>query len=81
MKEAEERKNRTVINHWNRREYLVVGETDKEVTLRRSDGSEFTIARREYHFSYRDGKDSDLFRTSNNYSSDCPYEGISHNRR
>ena len=56
MKEVKERKNRTVINHWNRREYLVVGETDKEVTLRRSDGSEFTIARREYYFSYRDGK-------------------------
>lgn len=56
MKEAGERKNRTVINRWNRREYLVVGETDKEVTLRRSDGSEFTIAKNEYYFNYQDGK-------------------------
>lgn len=81
MKEAEERKNRTVINHWNRKEYLVVGETDKEVTLRRSDGSEFTIARREYYFSYRDGKDSNLSRTDSNYSSDCSYGRINHDRR
>lgn len=56
MKEAEEKKNKTVINLWNRREYLVVGMTDKEATLRRSDGSEFTIAKREYCFSYRDGE-------------------------
>ena len=52
----EEKKNKIVTNRWNRKEYLVVGETDKEVTLRRSDGSEFTIAKYEYYFNYRDGK-------------------------
>ena len=52
----EEKRNKIVINHWNRKEYLVVGETDKEVTLRRSDGSEFTTAKYEYYFNYRDGK-------------------------
>ena len=56
MKEVEEMKNKTVINQWNCREYLVVGITDKEVTLRRSDGSEFTIAKCEYYFNYRGGK-------------------------
>ena len=56
MKEVEEMKNKTVINQWNRREYLVVDITDKEVTLHRSDGSEFTIAKCEYYFNYRDGK-------------------------
>ena len=56
MKEVEEKKNKTVINHWNRREYLVVDITDKEVTLRRSDGSELTVAKYEYYFNYRDGK-------------------------
>ena len=55
MKEVEERK-KTVINNWNHREYLVVDMTDKEVTLRRSDGSELTIAKCEYYFNYRDGK-------------------------
>ena len=56
MKEVEERKNKTVINNWNRREYLVVDMTDKEVTLLRSDVSEFTIAKCEYYFNYRDRK-------------------------
>lgn len=60
MKEVKEKKNRTVVNLWNRREYLVVGETDKEVALRRSDGSEFTVAKCEYYFSYRDGKRQQL---------------------
>ena len=53
MKEVEEKKNKTVINHWNRREYLVVDITDKEVTLRRSDGSEFTVAKYELQLSRR----------------------------
>ena len=56
MKEVGERKNKTVVNHWNRKEYLVLSETDKEVTLCRSDGIEFTIAKCEYYFNYRDGK-------------------------
>lgn len=56
MKEVEEKKNKIVINNWNHKEYLVVDMTDKEVTLRRSDGSDFTIAKYEYYFNYRDGK-------------------------
>ena len=56
MKEVEERKNKTAVNRWNSKEYFVVDMTDKEATLRRSDGSEFTIAKREYYFNYQDGK-------------------------
>lgn len=52
----EEKRDKTVINRWNHKEYLVVGMKDKEVTLRRSDGSEFTVAKYEYYFNYRDGK-------------------------
>lgn len=45
-----------VTNKWNGNVYTVLDMTDKEVTLRRSDGSEFTIAKCEYYFNYRDGK-------------------------
>jgi hypothetical protein len=45
-----------VKNRWNNRFYEVLNTTDKEVTLRREDGSEFTIAKSEYFFNYRDGK-------------------------
>ena len=45
-----------VKNRWNNRFYAVLNMTDKEVTLRREDGSEFTIAKYEYYFNYRDGK-------------------------
>lgn len=45
-----------VKNRWNNRFYEVLNMTDKEVTLRREDGSEFTIAKCEYHFSYRGRK-------------------------
>ena len=45
-----------VTNKWTGNVYTVLGMTDKEVTLRRSDGSEFTIAKCEYYFNYRDGK-------------------------
>lgn len=45
-----------VKNKWTGNVYTVLNMTDKEVTLRRSDGSEFTIAKCEYYFNYRDGK-------------------------
>ena len=45
-----------VTNKWTGNVYTVLSMTDKEVTLRRSDGSEFTIAKCEYYFNYRDGK-------------------------
>ena len=45
-----------VTNKWTGNVYMVLNMTDKEVTLRRSDGSEFTIAKCEYYFNYRDGK-------------------------
>lgn len=45
-----------VTNKWTGNVYTVLNMTDKEVTLRRSDGSEFTIAKYEYYFNYRDGK-------------------------
>ena len=50
----EERKNKTVINRWNRREYLVVEQKDGMVTLHRVDGSRFVIEKKEYFFNYRE---------------------------
>ena len=50
------RKMKEVTNKWTGNVYTVLNMTDKEVTLRRSDGSEFTIAKYEYYFNYRDGK-------------------------
>ena len=43
-----------VVNKWNGREYTIVGKDDKLVTLRRSDGSEFQIAWREFKEAYRE---------------------------
>ena len=41
-----------VTNKWTGKVYTVLNMTDKEVTLHRSDGSEFTIAKCEYYFNY-----------------------------
>lgn len=45
-----------VLNRWNRKWYTVLEVTDKNVTLRREDGSQFTIQKSEYFFSYSDEK-------------------------
>lgn len=52
----EERKNKIVTNRWNRKEYLVVGETGKEVTLQRDDGSLLVIEKGELNFNYQEKK-------------------------
>lgn len=41
-----------VLNRWNRKWYTVLKVTDKEVTLQRGDGSEFTIAKSELYANY-----------------------------
>ena len=41
-----------VLNRWNRKWYTVLKVTDKEVALRREDGSEFTIAKSELYANY-----------------------------
>ena len=41
-----------VLNRWNRKWYTVLKVTDKEVTLQREDGSEFTIAKSELYANY-----------------------------
>lgn len=43
-----------VRNRWNCNIYMVVKVTDKEVTLRREDKSEFTISKSEFLFGYRE---------------------------
>ena len=43
---------KTVKNRWNRKIYRVVDDKDSYVTLEREDGSQFTIAKAEYFFSY-----------------------------
>lgn len=50
----EERKNKTAINRWNRREYLVVEQKDGMVMLQRDDGSRFVIEKKEYFFNYKE---------------------------
>lgn len=45
-----------VRNKWNNKKYLVLEITDKNVTLRREDGSQFTIQKSEYFFSYFEKK-------------------------
>ena len=45
-----------VRNKWNDKKYLVLEITDKNVTLRRGDGSQFTIQKSEYFFSYSEKK-------------------------
>ena len=46
-----------VVNRWNGRRYCVVSMTDADVTLRRKDGSEFTIRRSEFEATYRKTRD------------------------
>ena len=43
-------------NKWNNKKYLVLEITDKNVTLRHEDGSQFTIQKPEYFFSYFEKK-------------------------
>ena len=42
----------TVKNKWNNKFYTLVEVTDHSVTLAREDGTQFTIAKSEYFFSY-----------------------------
>lgn len=41
-----------VRNKWNSKTYSVISEDEKAVTLEREDGSQFTIQKKEYFFSY-----------------------------
>ena len=41
-----------VLNRWNRKWYTVLKVADKEATLQREDGSEFTIAKSELYANY-----------------------------
>ena len=43
---------KTVKNRWNRKIYRVVEINDNKVTLERSDGTQFTIAKAEYFLNY-----------------------------
>lgn len=43
-------------NKWNDGIYEVLEITDKNVTLQREDGSQFTIQKSEYFFSYSEKK-------------------------
>lgn len=45
-----------VRNKWNGGTYKVLEITDKNVTLQRVDGSQFTIQKSEYFFSYFEKK-------------------------
>lgn len=45
-----------VRNKWNNKMYEVLEITDKNVTLQREDGSQFTIWKSEYFFSYSEKK-------------------------
>lgn len=45
-----------VRNKWNNKMYKVLEITDKNVTLQREDGSQFTIQKSEYFFSYSEKK-------------------------
>ena len=49
-------KTKIVLNRWTHKKYLVLEITDKEVTLQREDGSQFTIQKSEYFFSYSEKK-------------------------
>lgn len=44
---------KTVKNKWNGKLYTVLAMNDCEVTLEREDGSQFTIQKKEYFFSYK----------------------------
>ena len=39
-------------NKWNGKIYSVISEGENNVTLEREDGSQFTIQKKEYFFSY-----------------------------
>ena len=41
-----------VLNKWNKKTYQVIKMTDKEVTLERKDGTQFTIVKKEYFSNY-----------------------------
>ena len=45
-----------VRNKWNNKKYLALEITDRNVTLQREDGSQFTIQKSEYFFSYSEKK-------------------------
>ena len=45
-----------VRNKWNNKKYLVLEITDKNVTLQRDNGSQFTIQKSEYFLSYSEKK-------------------------
>lgn len=45
-----------VRNKWNGKDYKVVNIAEKEVTLERDDGTQLTIAKSEYFFSYSEKK-------------------------
>lgn len=45
-----------VRNKWNGRTYKVIDTIDNMVTLEREDGSQFTIQKSEYFFSYFEKK-------------------------
>lgn len=41
-----------VRNKWNGKTYSVVSEAEDKITLKRQDGTTFTIAKKEFNFSY-----------------------------
>lgn len=41
-----------VLNRWNKKWYTVLEVTNKEVTLQREDGTQFTIAKSELYANY-----------------------------
>ena len=41
-----------VLNKWNKKTYKVIEVKDGKVTLERSDGTQFTIAKAEYFLNY-----------------------------
>ena len=49
-------KTKIVLNRWTHKKYSVLEITDKNVILRREDGSQFTIQKSEYFFSYSEKK-------------------------
>lgn len=56
VEKKEVEKQMLVRNKWNNKMYEVLEITDKNVTLQREDGSQFTIQKSEYFFSYSEKK-------------------------
>ena len=54
--EKKEVEKQLVRNKWNNKMYEVLEITDKNVTLQHEDGSQFTIQKSEYFFSYSEKK-------------------------